>query len=405
MDNKQQLDEIYSDVQNNVSKLQQNLSHINIVSYLYKSQIENSRAINSACIQASVVRALFKSKYDVPHSAITFSIDTAQNVGNVVRVNYVNTPVPLYSNSAIYYSESSSIIAIEVMLHKYPQGIPYTNYWMQVARNNPSLLGLNDFEAFYLDDSDNNTNADPAEGLLESSIIFTPKAGHVGVAITNDAVTVMDSHVGDVVAIGAKDAVVEEVAPMPEASNKTKPVVDNAPKNNYVKASSDYGKPVFGLKTNLLYWAVAVPNIEFEFYLGKGVSLQLEGAYTWAGFVLPVDKSYYIWNAGAEVRFWLNNDAKFNGHFFGVHGGAGQYDMKFGQVGNQGDYYGAGITYGYMLPIKKRFHMEFSIGGGWANYSKLSYKYFNRANYEVSRENNLNYFGVTKAKIAVVWKF
>lgn len=105
------------------------------------------------------------------------------------------------------------------------------------------------------------------------------------------------------------------------------------------------------------------------------------------------------------MRFWFDKSGDFKGHFIGVYGNAGQYDYKFGQVGKQGDYYGSGLSYGYVLPIKKRFHMEFALGAGWANYSQLKYIHVDNYNFETGFTSNNNYFGITKAKVSCVWRF
>lgn len=399
--NSKQLDNILNFVKANQYKLQNNQSHINVVSYIKPYEVGNPEAINNASIQASVVRAQFKSKYNIPHSAITFSIDTTQNVNNQVRVDYIATPVPAYSNNAIYYTESTSISLIKSQISKYKPSVPYTNYWMHLAKLNPEMLagvtGLSISDNF-IADAKTQTNVaevqDDEEDLEE--VVPVEEVAVVEEVAAKEALPVVTT-----VTTTVTQTATEQKTSDKKVEKKTE---KKQPKTIDYSQVMYVNKQVFGLKTNLLSWACATPNLEMEFYVGKRVSLNFEGAYTW-GWFLPMDKAYFYWNAGAEVRFWFKNDAKFNGHFMGIYGNTGQFDFKFGQYGNQGDYYGVGITYGYMLPIGKSFHMEFSIGAGWANYSLLKYEHIGGLNFEVESTPAKNYFGITKAKVGCVWKF
>lgn len=390
--NEIQLQNIFSFVKKNVAKLQQNQSHINIVSYIKAGEVGNPQAINNASIQASVVRAEFKTKYGIPHSAITFSIDTTQNLSNIVRVDYVATAVPAYSNNAIYYAENGSVATMRDQMNKYKPSVPYTNYWMHLAKIDPNMYGGGVI--------DNNIeivgNVESAAVLDSFDEPIKPEQFIPDSEIEPKSLQEEQTNVVPMVALTpAEPAQQTEVEPKAKKELKT----NVAPMGGY----GAYNQ-VFGLKTNLLYWAVALPNLEMEFYIGKRVSLNLEGAYTW-GWFLPADKAYFLWNAGAELRMWFKGDAKFNGHFMGIYGNAGQYDFKFGQIGNQGDYYGVGLSYGYLLPIKNRFHMEFSIGAGWAQYSRLQYEHMDGYNFELETSQANNYFGITKAKVSCVWRF
>lgn len=377
--NEKQLQNIFSFVKKNAAKLQLNQSHINIVSYIKANEVGNPQAINNASIQASVVRAEFKTKYNIPHSAITFSIDTTQNLNNLVRVDYVATAVPAYSNNAIYYTENGSVATMREQLNKYNPSVPYTNYWMYLAKIDPNMYGGGIIAS----------NAESGEEVhpLEES----------------QPLPIMSDEMDEQLETIQKDAMpMVEITPS-EPTQKNETINQKKANQSLIQDYRAYNQ-VFGLKTNLLYWAVALPNLEMEFYIGKRVSLNIEGAYTW-GWFLPADKAYFMWNAGAELRMWFKGDAMFKGHFMGIYGSAGQYDFKFGQVGSQGDYYGVGLSYGYLLPIKKRFHMEFSIGAGWTQYTCMKYQHLDGFNYENESTAGNNYFGITKAKVACVWRF
>ncbi len=167
--------------------------------------------------------------------------------------------------------------------------------------------------------------------------------------------------------------------------------------------------PVFALKTNMLYWATALPNLEMEFYMGKGISLALEGNYTWLTALLNDRRAYYVWNAGAELRFWFKANKKFEGFYMGIGGSTGQYDFKFSTNGNQGDYYTAALSFGYVLPVSNNFNIEFGIAGGYVNYTNQEYKWNDVDKYVPTDpidpiKQKWKIFP-TKAKVSLVWKF
>lgn len=285
--NANQLQNIFSFVKKRLKDVQQHKSHINIVSYIKPFEVGSANAINLASIQASVVRAEFKTRYDIPHSCITFSIDTTQNVNNVVRVDYVFAPVPAYSNTAIFYTEVQSLQAKQTQMGKYKPGIPYTNYWMHLAKLDPAMIGgamlANGVVITGVGEAENVIKTEIAS--IESTIPAKQNIPEIATATEPKSID------GDKTEINAVPLVLIK-------TNTKESKVEKAPKKTKIDADT-YGqnlhgqpKQVFGLKTNLLYWATALPNVEFEFYMGKQVSLNVEGAYTW-GWFLPSNKAYF----------------------------------------------------------------------------------------------------------------
>lgn len=164
--------------------------------------------------------------------------------------------------------------------------------------------------------------------------------------------------------------------------------------------------PVFALKNNLLYDAILLPNIELEFYMGKRWSLNLDYQCAWWSFGKS-DRYYQLMSASPEVRFWLCRDSKFNGHFFGLYVGAGYYDLKYGEVGYQGEFYvAAGISYGYYLSIRPAFGMEFSLGIGYMQTQYEKYRRYDPQgdHYTFYGKDKTSYIGPTKAKVSLVWR-
>ena len=158
------------------------------------------------------------------------------------------------------------------------------------------------------------------------------------------------------------------------------------------------------LKTNLLQWGTTTPNAAAEFALGRHFSLERGGAYNAWKFDNGMKLNLYM--ARPEFRYWLCR--KFEGHFVGVHGHYGHFniglipfvpDMKDHIY--RGDFYGGGISYGYHWAIGRRWGIEAVIGGGYANLKYGKYRCVECA--EKVAEYKRNYFGVTRAAINLIY--
>jgi hypothetical protein len=191
------------------------------------------------------------------------------------------------------------------------------------------------------------------------------------------------------------------------------------PANNYTVIQSEL--PRFALKTNLLYdFAVLTPNISFELGLGKKTSLELGVSYRpWGWKVTQKDidnnnnKKLVHMIVKPEFRYWLCE--RFDGHFFGVHLLYARYNIDGHRVASlfgkkplfsrdsryNGHAAGIGLTYGYNLPIHKRWSAEFAVGLGAA---RLWYDQFECG--PCNRNANPGakwYFGPTNASISLVF--
>lgn len=171
--------------------------------------------------------------------------------------------------------------------------------------------------------------------------------------------------------------------------------------------------PSVALKTNLLYWAALTPNLALEFYIGDKHSIGFEGAYgNWSINNAKRDWKYSATMAAMEYRYWF--DSSSGGHFIGFNGGWGKYNFRFNDpkipgTGDQGQVYGGGLLYGYSLPIKRFFNIEFAIAVGYALVEDDEYiNYRNAAGERLfyhNRSRKTNYVGPTKGSISLVYKF
>ena len=411
--NSRELKNIMTFVASNKLNLQNGSNHINVVAYIKTFDVNNPIAVNLASIQASVVRAQFKLKYGIPHTAITFSIDTAQNVNNLVRVDCINRPIKGYNNTAIYYTlKRDNLGLIKKEMQSYKPSVPYTSYLMRLADENPTLaIGEQahkegEVTVIAMTDEMNGEMIEEVDIYADNEDIELDNLTNVEEMDDADNVIAIQPNTG-VIADNTPAPIAPPVAPVAE---ETLPAttINESQQVKQDPAPRGRTKDIIGVRTNLLHWATATPNFGLEFYLGQRVSLEVEGAYTWAWFMQEKHQSYYLWQTGGELKYWFE-PGTFNKHAIGIHANTGQFDMKFKAdgIGKQGDFVSVGLTYNYMLPIGKHFNMEFALGLGWMQYDLLQYEYdpVKEINSAIGESETKNYLGPTKAKISLVWKF
>lgn len=171
---------------------------------------------------------------------------------------------------------------------------------------------------------------------------------------------------------------------------------------------------LMGVKTNLLYDVLAIPNLGVEFYLGKGWSVGGSWMYAW----WKRDKSNLYWRSyGGEldVRKYFGRtavDRPLSGHHVGVYGQMLTYDFEVGGRGYIGGkpggtlwekaHYGVGLEYGYSLPVGTRLNLDFSLGLGYLG--GICYEYLPADKYYVwQTTKRRHWIGPTKAEVSLVW--
>ncbi|MDE5848735.1 MAG: DUF3575 domain-containing protein [Muribaculaceae bacterium] len=169
-----------------------------------------------------------------------------------------------------------------------------------------------------------------------------------------------------------------------------------------------------GLKTNMLYDALLIPNIGAEFYVGKNVSLTADWMYGW----WDRDRTHYYWRAyggNLGARWWFGKEADekpLTGHHLGIFAGVITYDFELGKGGIMGGIprgtlwdrcnFISGIEYGYSLPVAKRLNIDFSLALGYMGGKYIKYEP-KHGFYIWQSTHRLHWFGPTKAEISLVW--
>lgn len=167
------------------------------------------------------------------------------------------------------------------------------------------------------------------------------------------------------------------------------------------------------VKTNLLYLATTTPNLGVDFRVADHWSMSLHGSYN--PFLFPQWQDKYEnvynpklihWAVMPEVKYWFCET--YERSFIGIHGIYGHFNVggipfvdSLKSVRYYGQAYGAGLSYGYQLPIGEQWGLELSLGLGFL---RLQY---NKCDAFVCGDTfgrfQRDYIGPTKAAVTLVY--
>lgn len=163
-------------------------------------------------------------------------------------------------------------------------------------------------------------------------------------------------------------------------------------------------RPVHRLavKTNLLYDAALLPNIEVDWRLDARWSLSLEGGVAWWG-KYSREKSYRLAMVSPELKRWIRPRGPWHGFYIGVFAGCGLYDLEKNTRGYRGEGVMGGLSAGFMWPVSRCLSLEAALGGG---YLFTRYKEYVpiHGHHVYQRTKEINYFGPLKVKFSLVWR-
>lgn len=160
---------------------------------------------------------------------------------------------------------------------------------------------------------------------------------------------------------------------------------------------------IVGLKSNVLYDMTSTMNLGLEIGLAPKWSLELPVNYN--PWEFSKNRKIKHWLVQPEVRYWLCE--RFNGHFFGLHGHVGGYNVGGVKIGSLKDYryegnlYGGGVSYGYQWILSKRWSLEATVG--------IGYVYLDHSKYDCVKcgtkhgDFTKHYFGPTKVGLSFIY--
>ncbi len=172
------------------------------------------------------------------------------------------------------------------------------------------------------------------------------------------------------------------------------PVANELPERDYDR---------WAIKSNALYLAAGVTNIGGEYAFHPHWSVDLPLVYS--PYTIARRYRMRFLYIQPEARYWLDRPMK--GHFFGVHLHAGVFNVSLddkNRYQSEKGFHGAGISYGYAMPLSRRWSMEFTVGVGYA-FTKYC-TYYNVPN-GIRYEKDLpyHYWGLTKLGLNFVYRF
>lgn len=199
---------------------------------------------------------------------------------------------------------------------------------------------------------------------------------------------------------------------IPKQVEIVEPIIEQPPVE-IEKESVVIHKPLFAIKTNLLYDAISALNIEIEVPLGNRWSVSAEWLFPWwksnsANWTMQMMSGH------GAIKYWFGDRTKHDaltGWNLGVYGGGGKYDLQFfNKNGEQANFFDVGIQLGYAHKIGKALRLEYSVGIG---YMQADYKEYDKVRdtkygdikvfrypWETKRRD---WIGPTSAKISLVW--
>lgn len=178
-------------------------------------------------------------------------------------------------------------------------------------------------------------------------------------------------------------------------------------------------KTILALKSNLLYDAVSWLNFSIEVpFAGDKFSALYYHQFPWWTWGQS-DNEYCVrfLSIGGEGRWWfkpqprpatekLKKRDRLVGHFIGIYGESGKYDFERKRdICYQGEFWSAGLSYGYSMPISKHLNLELSLSAGYASIAHRGYT--PSPDYSIlwrdyDKIGRWHYLGLTKAQVTLV---
>lgn len=162
---------------------------------------------------------------------------------------------------------------------------------------------------------------------------------------------------------------------------------------------------VFGVGINALTTLVLKPGIELDAYFSDRFSAVVEGYYSKWNY--SKNNKFNVSLISPELRFYATGRRKaFDGLYVGLYGSIGSYNKRQdSRIGSQSDFWSAGISVGYVLPIgKSGFYLDAGISAGYVNENIDKYIFHQGDNFRIDSFNRVSPFLPTKIKVSFVYR-
>lgn len=123
------------------------------------------------------------------------------------------------------------------------------------------------------------------------------------------------------------------------------------------------------VRTNIVQWAAASPNLGLEFALGDRFTLECTGG---ACPIRLTDTWYFKHlHVQPELKYWFQS--LMSRHYVGITVFASTFDLAMGKRAAFGDAYAFGATYGYQWILSRRWNVELAAGLGAIRHRTVRY--------------------------------
>lgn len=194
----------------------------------------------------------------------------------------------------------------------------------------------------------------------------------------------------------------QQVTPVQQEVKSEPERTDKPMQTDELVSVSQTSSRYVAVKTNLAAWAGTILNLAADVQVSEHISVELP--VLWCPWYVSDKHAVKTFTIQPEGRYWLARPGE--GHFFGVHAHIGWFNVKWNRDRYQDTsrpLLGAGISYGYLLPLGEHWAGEFTLGAGYAN---MKYDtYYNIGNGARIDTRTKNYWGITRVGISVVYRF
>lgn len=194
----------------------------------------------------------------------------------------------------------------------------------------------------------------------------------------------------------------QQVTPVQQEVKSEPERTDKPMQTDELVSVSQTSSRYVAVKTNLAAWAGTIMNLAADVQVSEHISVELP--VLWCPWHVSDKHAVKTFTIQPEARYWLTRPGE--GHFFGVHAHIGWFNVKWNRDRYQDTsrpLLGAGISYGYLLPLGEHWAGEFTLGAGYAN---MKYDtYYNIGNGARIDTRTRNYWGITRVGISVVYRF
>ncbi|MEG3048300.1 MAG: DUF3575 domain-containing protein [Mucinivorans sp.] len=182
----------------------------------------------------------------------------------------------------------------------------------------------------------------------------------------------------------------------------------------FVSVAPRVQRPLFALKTNMLYDLASALNLGLEIPIGSHWSIGAEVIFPWWKNN-KANMTIQLLTGTVEGRYWFGNRAGrdvLTGWNMGLYVGGGLFDFQlFDPHGIQGEFFiAAGVSGGFAHSIGRRLRLEYSVAFGYVQTNYREYDMTRGTGFgdiKVWRypwqTNRNRWFGPTKLSVSLVW--